>query len=149
MLDEDLAELYGVTTKRLNEQVTRNQERFPGDFSFRLTRSELAHLRSQIATSSWGDRRYLPRAFTAHGAVMLANVLRTPVAIGASIQVVRAFVRLREMVAANKELARQLALLEQKLVEHDGQLEVVFDAIRKLMQPPLSPTKPPIGFRPD
>ena len=146
ILDDDLAELYGVTTKRLNEQVNRNKERFPEDFALRLTKAELTHLRSQIATSSWGGRRYLPRAFTEHGAVMLASVLRTPVAIEASIQVVRAFVRLREIVAANRELAQQLELLERRLVEHDREFEVVFDAIRKLMQPLPDPDKPPIGF---
>ena len=146
MLDQDLAEIYGVTTSRLNEQVTRNIDRFPGDFCYRITREELANLISQSATSSWGGRRKPPRVFTEHGAVMLASVLRTPIAVEASVQVVRAFVRLREMVAAHAELARKLSDLELKLVEHDSKFETVFDAIRKLMQPPPPSNKPPIGF---
>ena len=143
MLDEDLAEIYGVTTKRLNEQVRRNKGRFPEDFMFRLTKEEFANLRSQFATSRWGGRRYPPNAFTEHGAVMLASVLNSPIAIEASIQVVRAFVRLREMLASHKDLARKLAALERK---YDQQFQVVFDAIRKLMKPPPDKPKPRIGF---
>lgn len=144
MLDSDLAELYRVSTKRLNEQVRRNRERFPEDFMFQLTPEETEALRSQFATSNRGrgGRRYRPYAFTEHGAVMLASVLNSPVAVQASIQVVRAFIRLREILATHKELARKLAELEQK---YDRQFKVVFDAIRELMAPPKKERKE-IGF---
>ena len=105
MLDAYLAELYGVETRRLNEQVRRNIERFPADFMFQLTAEEFANLKSQFATSSWGGRRKLPFVFTEHGAIMAASVLNSPLAVEISIHVVRAFVRLRELVAGNKELA--------------------------------------------
>ncbi|MBI4468853.1 MAG: ORF6N domain-containing protein [Acidobacteria bacterium] len=145
MLDADLAELYGVNTKRLNEQVKRNLGRFPTDFMFQLTRKEAEALRSQIATSKAGrgGRRTLPYAFTEHGAVMLASVLSSPIAVQASIQVVRAFVRLREILATHKELARKMDAMEKK---YDTQFKVVFDAIRQLMAPPVSKRRP-IGFR--
>lgn len=146
MLDADLAALYRVTTKRLNEQVGRNSDRFPEDFMFQLTKEEYAILRSQFATSSqWGGRRTLPYAFTEHGAVMLASVLSSPVAVQASIQVVRAFIRLREILATHKDLARKLEELEKK---YDRQFVAVFDAIRQLMTPPKTKQKP-IGFRGD
>src|SRR5438874_4532236 len=117
MLDSDLADLYGVTTSRLNEQVKGNRDRFSDDFIFRLTPKEFKDLKSQSATSSsqWGGRRKLPLAFTEHGAVMAANVLNNPVAVSASIQVVRAFVRLRQILATHKDLARKLEELERKL----------------------------------
>jgi hypothetical protein len=149
MLDSDLADLYGVTTSRLNEQVKRNQDRFPDDFMFRLTPKEFKNLISQSATSSskWGGRRKLPLAFTEHGAVMAANVLNSPVAVAASIQVVRVFVRLREMLASHKDLARKLAELEKK---YDAQFRDVFEAIRQLMIPPPEPDKKRrIGFARD
>jgi phage regulator Rha-like protein len=145
MLDSDLAEVYHVSTKRLNEQVKRNRERFPEDFMFQLTHKETANLWSQSATSNSGrgGRRYRPYAFTEHGAVMLASVLNSPVAVQASIQVVRAFIRLREILATHRQLARQLADLEQK---YDKQFKVVFDAIRELMAPPKKERKQ-IGFQ--
>lgn len=135
ILDSDLAELYQVSTKRLNEQVKRNQERFPEDFMFQLTLEETEALRSQFATSDRGrgGRRYRPFAFTEHGTVMVASVLNSPVAVQASIQVVRAFIRLREILTTHKELARKLAELERK---YDQQFKVVFDAIRALMTTP-------------
>jgi phage regulator Rha-like protein len=145
MLDMDLADLYGVQTKRLNEQVKRNRERFPKDFMFQLTLKEWTALRSQFATSNAarGGRRYLPFVFTEHGAVMLANVLSSSRAIQASIQVVRAFAQLRQLLVAHEDLARKLAALEKK---YDGQFRVVFEAIRQLMSP-LKPPKPRrIGF---
>jgi phage regulator Rha-like protein len=144
MLDSDLAELYGVETKRLNEQVRRNFHRFPRDFMFQLTAEEAESLRSQIATSNEGrgGRRYLPYAFTEHGALMLANVLNSERAAQTSVQVVRAFVRLRQMLSSNAELARKLAALENK---YDAQFKVVFDAIRQLMSPP-EPKRREIGF---
>ncbi len=146
ILDETLAELYGVPTKRLNEQVTRNLDRFPGDFMFQLTREEWDALRSQSATSKSGrgGRRYPPRAFTEHGTVMAANILNSATAVQASIQVVRAFVRLREILASHEDLARKLNALERK---YDDQFKVVFDAIRQLMTPPKGERRP-IGFRP-
>jgi len=144
MLDSDLAELYGVSTRRLNEQVKRNIERFPEDFMFQLTDEEYENLRSQNATSrSWGGRRYPPYAFTEHGAVMLTNVLKSDTAVSASIQVVRAFIRLREMLISNKELARRLDELEKK---YDAQFKLVFDAIRELMKSPEKEQRR-IGFR--
>ena len=143
MLDEDLAEIYGVTTKRLNEQARRNKGRFPDDFMFALTREEFTNLKSQSATSRWGGRRHPPNVFTEHGAVMLASVLKSPVAVMASIQVVRAFVRLREMLASHEDLARKLTDLEKK---YDYRFQVVFDAIRQLMEPPRKP-HPKIGFK--
>ena len=144
ILDADLAELYGVSTARLNQQVRRNIARFPEDFAFLLTKKEFDNLKLHIATSSsgWGGRRKPPLAFTEHGALMAANVLKTPMAIHASLQVVRTFVRLRRMLADHKELARKLAALESK---YDHQFKVVFDAIRELMTPPEKPRRK-IGF---
>lgn len=148
ILDADLAKLYGVSTKRLNEQVKRNRERFPEDFMFQLTLEEVRateRSRSQIATLKRGQNlKYRPLAFTEHGALMAANVLASKTAIAASVAVVRAFVRLRQILASNEELARKLNDLEQK---YDHQFKIVFDAIRELMTPPPSRIKP-IGFRP-
>ena len=144
MLDEDLAQIYGVSTRQLNQQVTRNKDRFPEDFMFRLTKEEFEGLRSQFVISKRGGRRYPPNAFTEHGAVMLASVLNSPIAVEASVQVVRAFVRLREMLASHKDLARKLASLEKK---YDQQFQVVFNAIRKLMEPPPNKPKPRIGYK--
>jgi len=137
MLDSDLAELYGVTTKRLNEQVRRNLSRFPEDFMFKLTESEAHLLRSQFATSKGGrgGRRYLPYAFTEQGVAMLSSVLNSGRAIKVNIEIMRAFVRLRQILASNKELAKRLDDLEKK---YDAQFRVVFDAIRELMKPPES-----------
>lgn len=148
ILDADLAALYGVTTKRLNEQVRRNRNRFPADFMFQLNGEEFALLRSQIATSNSGagGRRHPPRAFTEHGALMAANVLNSAGAVAASVLVVRAFVRLRQMLASHADLANKLSELEKK---YDDQFQHVFAAIRALMAPPeddaLSP-KDRIGF---
>jgi leucyl aminopeptidase len=146
ILDADLAKLYGVSTKRLNEQVKRNRERFPVDFMFQLTIAEATssrRSRSQIATLKRGQNiKHLPYAFTEHGAIMAANVLNSKTAVAASVQVVRAFVRLRQMLVSNAELARKLEDLEQK---YDTQFKVVFDAIRQLMTPPQRERKE-IGF---
>jgi phage regulator Rha-like protein len=143
MLDSDLAEIYGVETKVLNRAVKRNASRFPADFMFQLTAEEAANLRCQSGTSSlYGGRRYLPYAFTEHGALMLANVLNSERAAQTSVMVVRAFVKLRQMLASNAELARKLAAMEKK---YDAQFKVVFDAIRQLMSPPAKP-KREIGF---
>jgi len=150
LLDSDVAELYGVTVKRLNEQVKRNAERFPIDFVFRLKNEEVAALRSQIATSNIGrgGRRYAPLAFTEHGAIMAATVLNSPQAIRMSVFVVRAFVRLREFLKANNELAEKLGELERRLDTHDHSIQQILQAIRALMQPPPVPLKQ-IGFRPE
>jgi hypothetical protein len=160
MLDEDLARIYGVTTKVLNQAVKRNLDRFPKDFMFQLTEKEYDNLRSQFVTSSlgsddlrsqiatsksnlksqsvtsssgYGGRRYMPYVFTEHGTVMLASVLNSPKAVHASIQVVKAFVRLRELITANKTLSKRLDELEDN---YDKKFAVVFDAIRRLMTPP-------------
>jgi ORF6N domain-containing protein len=149
LLDTELAALYGVTTKRLNEQVKRNRERFPDDFMFRLTPVELDNLnRSQFATGSQRHRdpRFAPYAFTEHGAIMAASVLASPRAIEMSVHVVRAFVRLREMIGANKELARKLDELERKLATHDQAIAGLIEAIRELMRPPEPAKNRRIGF---
>lgn len=145
MLDSDLAGIYGVTTKRLNEQVKRNKERFPEDFMFQLTKEEFEALKSQFATLKKGrgqHRKFFPFVFTEHGAVMLASILNSPVAVNASIQVVRAFVQLREMLSEHTSLRRKIADMERK---YDSQFKVVFDAIRQLLEPPRKPKKR-IGF---
>jgi len=160
LLDSDLASLYGVETRRLNEQVRRNRERFPQDFIFELTREEFASLKSQFATSSsgtgHGGRRKLPLAFTEHGTIQVATVLSSPRAIEISVYVVRAFVQLRELSRNHLDLAKRLDALEQNTeslsMRHDSfshntrvQLKQVFDALRELMAPP-DPPKRPIGF---
>ncbi len=139
MLDEDLAVLYGVPTKRLNEQVTRNRERFPEDFMFRLSAEEFASLKSQTATSSWGGRRTAPRAFTEHGVAMLSSVLRSKQAVKVNIAIVRTFVRLRQILATNEELARKVA-------QQDREIEVLFKHVKALLEPPETPKKRPVGF---
>jgi len=144
ILDADLAELYGVETKRLNEQVRRNAKRFPPDFVFQLSSDESERLRSHSATSSWGGRRYPPYAFTEHGALMAANVLASERAVEMSVLIVRAFVALRRALAGHEELSRKLDALEAR---YDHQFRVVFDAIRQLMAPP-APARRPIGFTP-
>lgn len=143
MLDSDLAVLYGVTTKRLNEQVRRNLRRFPADFMFQLTSEEAESLRSQFATSKRGGRRYLSYAFTEQGVAMLSSVLNSERAIEVNILIMRAFVKLREMIASHKGLAKRLDELENK---YDAQFKVVFDAIRQLMTTP-EPREKKIGFR--
>ena len=144
MLDFDLAELYRVPTKSLNLAVKRNAERFPEDFMFQLTQDEAEGLRFQIETSKGGrgGRRYLPYAFTEQGVAMLSSVLRSTRAVQVNIAIIRTFVRLREMLLSHADLARKLAVLENK---YDAQFKVVFDAIRELMQPP-TPPKREIGF---
>ena len=144
MLDTDLAALYGVGTKRLNEQVRRNKSRFPSDFMFQLTDREANSLRSQIATLKTGrgrHRKYRPYAFTEQGVAMLSSVLNSERAIQTNIAIVRAFTRLREMVATHRRLANKLRLLEEKLGEHGAQIHSIFEAIVELTQPRR------IGFR--
>ena len=143
MLDSDLAVLYGVTTKRLNEQVRRNLRRFPSDFMFQLTSDEAESLRSQSATSKRGGRRYLPYVFTEQGVAMLSSVINSKRAIEVNILIMRAFVKLREMLATHKDLAKKLEEMEKK---YDEQFKVVFEAIYELMKPP-EPKKKQIGFK--
>jgi len=146
MLDSDLAAIYGVTTKRLNEQLRRNRKRFPQDFAFQLTTEEFRNLRSQFATSKGrGGRRYFPWVFTEHGAIMLASVVNSDIAVQASVRVVRAFVRLREMVAANAQLAAKLEELERRLDSHDEAIVDLFAALKRLLEPEPKP-KREIGF---
>jgi hypothetical protein len=146
MLDSDLAQLYSVPTRVLVQAVGRNQERFPRDFMFRLTAQEFKILRSQSVTSKqWGGRRHPPYVFTEHGAVMLASVLNSPVAVQASVRVVRAFIQLRELLGTQQKLALKLLQLEKRLGEHDEEITALFEAIRRLMEPPDKPGKP-IGF---
>ena len=153
IVDTDLATLYGVPTKRLNEQVRRNAERFPADFMFALSQEEWDALRSQSATLKTGrgqHRKYLPYAFTEHGAIMAATVLNSPRAVEVSIYVVRAFVQLRELLAGHKELAKRLneleTRMERKLMTQDQAIAGILDAIRQLMTPPPAQKKRPIGF---
>ena len=142
MLDKDLSDLYKVETKYLSRQVTRNIDRFPKDFMFVLTEKEFENLRCQFGTSRWGGRRYLPRVFTEQGVAMLSSVLRSKRAVKVNIEIMRTFVKLREMLASNAQLSRKLNALERK---YDTQFKVVFDAIRQLMTPPAAKKKQ-IGF---
>jgi hypothetical protein len=150
MLDADLAVLYGVPTKVLLQAVRRNAERFPEDFMFELSNQELRDLRSQIVTSSWGGRRTTPCAFTEQGVAMLSSVLRTPRAIAVNIEIMRAFVRLREIFAANAELAKRLdeleARIDKRLADQDQAIVEILQAIRQLMNPPATGPKRKIGF---
>ena len=147
LLDEDLARLYGVATKRLNQQVRRNIHRFPKDFLIELTPAEATLMRSHFATASRRNVRHRPLAFTEHGAIMLASVLNTPVAVAASVRVVRAFVRMREMLSAQGELRKKIDELEGRVDSQDAQLRDLFAAIRGLIAPPAR-RKRKIGFRP-
>ena len=149
MLDADLAELYGVTTKRLNEQVKRNVDHFPEDFMFQLNAEEKVEVVANC--DHLGRLRYsssLPYAFTEHGALMLGNVLKSPRAVEVSLLVVRAFVQIREMLSAHKDISAKLDQLERKLSSHDQAIAGVIDAIRQLMTPP-APTRRGIGFTAD
>lgn len=140
MLDSNLAGLYGVETRALVQAAQRNRDRFPDDFMFQLTKEEFDHLKSQVVTSSpgWGGRRYPPYAFTEQGVAMLSSVLRSERAVRVNIEIMRAFVHLRQMLASNQELSRRLDELEQK---YDQQFKAVFDAIRRLMAPPEPPRR--------
>jgi hypothetical protein len=163
LLDADLAELYGVPTKRLNEAVKRNADRFPPDFRFQLTQEEAESvmssrsqtvtlaLRSQIATLKGGrgqHRKYLPHVFTEHGAIMAATVLNSPQAVGMSVFVVRAFVQMREHILANTDVLKRLAEIDKTLLKHDRSLQVIWQEIQPLLTPPPAPPKRKIGFHP-
>ncbi len=148
MIDQDLAELYDVSTGRLNEQVKRNLERLPKDFMFQLSKTEYNTIRSQIAILKVGKgrhRKYLPYAFTEQGVAMLSSVLKSKRAVQVNIQIMRAFVKLREILSTHKELAQKLKVLELKMDSHDGQIQAIFEVINQLLTPPEKP-KRKIGF---
>jgi hypothetical protein len=148
MLDLDLAQLYGVPTMRLNEQVRRNQERFPNDFAYQLTQQEFMDLISQNAISKKpgrGGRRKLPWAFTEHGVAMLSSVLRSPTAVRVNIEIMRIFVRLRRLMATPGELVEQLTQLAETVRLHDGQIKAIAEVLNRLMERPVEP-KRTIGF---
>lgn len=147
MLDSDLAELYGVEAKRLNEQVRRNLERFPEDFMFQLNNQEVTLLRSQIATLNTGrgeHRKYIPYAFTEQGVSMLSSVLHSPRAVQVNIEIMRAFVKLRQMLISHKELAEKLDKMEKA---YDHNFQFIFKTLRQLMEPPPAPPRKKIGFQ--
>ena len=155
MIDEDLAEMYGVETRRLNEQVKRNVDRFPDDFMFQLTEKEYENLKSQNATSSWGGRRTLPYAFTEHGVLMLSSVLNSSTAIQVNITIMRVYTKLREMLLTHKDILLKLEQLEKKMLKQEEkgnkqeqELQTVFKALKQLLNPPQEPRKR-IGFKKD
>ncbi|NQX43176.1 ORF6N domain-containing protein [Pedobacter steynii] len=146
MLDEDLAGLYGVETRRLNEQVKRNRERFPEDFMFTLTDEEFSYLMSQNATSSWGGRRKLPNAFTEHGVLMLSSVLNSPQSIEVNIQIMRIYIRIREMLLAHKDVFLRVEQVEKHLMKHDRKIELLFTYLSKFIEKEEEP-RTEIGFK--
>lgn len=143
MFDRDLAALYGVTTGNLNKAVTRNLDRFPADFMFQLTPKEFKNLIFHFGTSSWGGTRKRPRAFTDYGILMLSSVLNGKRAVHVNIQIMRTFMRLRELLASHKNLQRKIEEMEQK---YDSQFQAVFETIKKILNPPVKKEKRPIGF---
>ncbi|WP_118194271.1 ORF6N domain-containing protein [Albibacterium indicum] len=151
MLDSDLAELYGVETRRLNEQVNRNKDRFPEDFMFRLNEEEFQTLMSQIATSKRGGRRKLPYVFTEHGVLMLSSVLNSKQAIEVNIQIMRIFTKIRQMLADNTEIRLEVERIKNKLENQDKNMEIVFKYLDELLEKSNKPSPPRkrIGFKPD
>lgn len=146
MLDEDLSKLYQVETKQLKRQVKRNISRFPNDFMFELNQEEFKILRSQSGTSRWGGTRYIPMAFTEQGVAMLSSVLNSETAIRVNIQIIRVFTKMRELLMTNKDILLQLEKVEKKLTKHDDEIILIFQYLKKL----LNPSQPPrerIGFR--
>ncbi len=148
IMDKDLAILYGVGTRDLNKAVNRNLDRFPDDFMFQLNREEFKNLMFHFGTSSWGGTRKLPRAFTEQGVAMLSSVLRSKKAIHVNIAIMRAFVRLKSILATHKELAAKLNELEHKFNQHDKDILIIFEAIRQLMEPPPAKERVITGFKP-
>jgi len=146
MMDSDLATLYGVTTKRLNESVKRNKARFPKDFMFRLRRHEVANLRSQIATSSYGGRRYLPYAFTEHGVAMLSSVLSSKRAIQMNINIMRTFIKLRQAIVTQQDLGLKIDSLRSRVDGHDADLQAINEALNAFVAYEENPPKRRIGF---
>lgn len=149
MIDRDLAELYGVETRRLKEQVNRNLSRFPNHYMFELTQKEYESLRSQNATLKQGSHsKYLPYAFSEHGVLMLANVLKSGRAIEMSIKVIDVFVKLREMLLTHKDILLKLEILEKQVVQNSAEIQTIFTALKQLLNPPQESRKR-IGFKPD
>lgn len=146
MIDRDLAELYEVETRRLNEQVKRNIDRFPEDFMFQLTIDEFENLKSQIATSSWGGRRKLPYAFTEHGVLMLSSVLNSEKAIKVNIQIMRIYTKIRHMLLTHKDILLKLELLEQNVTRHNEDIRLIFQYLKQLLNPATQKPKR-IGYR--
>ncbi len=146
MLDRDLAEMYGVEVKRLNEAVKRNSTRFPEDFMFQLTIEEWKNLKSQFATSSWGGARKSPYVFTEQGVAMLSSVLNSETAIQVNIQIIRVFTKMKQALLDNKEILLKIEKIEKKLVQHDEGLETVFKVLKKLLQQPEPKNRESIGF---
>jgi len=149
MLDSDLADLYEVETGALNRQVKRNLSRFPEDFMFQLSEEEAQNLKCQIGISSsaWGGRRSLPYVFTEHGIAMLSSVLQSERAVQVNILIVRAFIKLREVLASHKAMAQKLLELEDRLDTHDESIQEIFTALKQLMEPPPPKPRKPIGFK--
>jgi len=145
LLDADLAKLYGVTTGNLNKAVSRNRGRFPADFMFQLTREEVENLRFHFGISSWGGRRARPYVFTEQGVAMLSSILKSGRAVKVNIAIMRAFVKLREALETNRELARKFSELEKRVGKHDKEIAAIIEAIRQLMMPPEKPRRE-IGF---
>jgi len=145
LLDSDLAVLYGVTTGNLNKAVKRNSERFPSDFMFRLKADEVRNLRFQFGISRWGGRRAIPYAFTEQGIAMLSSVLNSDRAVKVNIAIMRAFVKLRQILETNRELSKKFSELEQRVGKHDEEIDAILEAIRQLMAPPDRPRRE-IGF---
>jgi len=148
MLDKDLAKLYGVPTKSLNLAVKRNIKRFPEDFMFQLNKDELKNLRLQIETSSWGGLRYQPYAFTEHGVAMLSSVLNSDRAININIQIVRTFIKIRELLTTDDVLQRKIMELEKKYGSHDEKIKNIFTTLNLLLMDEKSKPKKGIGFKP-
>jgi len=146
MLDADLANLYGVEVKQLLRQLRRNIERFPADFTYQLTKQEVANLRCQFGASNWGGRRYLPYVFTQEGVAMLSSVLNSKRAIQVNIVIMRAFVKLKELLLTHKGLAMKLEALERKYTGHDKKIKDIFGAIRQLLEPPSEEKRRIAGF---
>ena len=146
MLDSDLAELYGIETKRLNEQVKRNPERFPEDFMFQLTLEEWTNLRSHFATSSWGGRRNPPYVFTEQGVAMLSSILTSSIAVQVNISIMRVFVRIRQWAANYAELAEKIYVLQQMQGEHTEHIAAIYKIIEELIKPIVTDRKP-LGFK--
>jgi len=148
LLDSDLAQLYGITTMALNQAVKRNRDRFPSDFAHQLTQQEFRNLISQtvISSSAYGGRRKLPWVFTEQGVAMLSSVLRSPMAVRVNIEIMRAFVRLRRLLATPGEIVAQLTKLAETVEFHDDQIKVINEVLRKMMEPPAEPEKPKRRF---
>ena len=145
MLDSDLAELYRVETKRINEQVKRNIDRFPEDFMFQLSSEEFENLRSQIATSSWGGKRKPPYAFTEHGVLMLSGVLNSGTAIQVNIRIMRVYAKLREMLLTHKDILLKLEQMESQVLQNTDDIQMIFSALKQLVDP-ANPPRRRIGF---